>query len=126
MTLGMNHEWVTHVMEVADQQSLSSIWYYSQIDDFNFEQRCEAFYWIFERILESGRLRLKKNGEYLTGTPKELVQRFRDVFPTSDIPDPINWSDEDASFWFFGDPCPGEAVWRIDHPDGQIEWRHCP
>lgn len=126
MNRGLNREWVDFVLEVADQLSLSSIWSYSKFDNQTFEERCEAFYWIFERILESGRLRLIKNGEYLTGTPKELVQRFRDVFPTSDIPDPVNWPDEDASFWFFGDPCPGEAVWRIDHPDDQIEWRHCP
>jgi hypothetical protein len=112
-------------MEVADQQSLSSIWYYSQIDDFNFAERCEAFYWMFERILESGHLRLKKNDEYLTGTPKELVQRFHDVLPKTDVPY-VSHPHLDLSDWFFDPQCPGEAVWRVDHPDGQIEWRHCP
>jgi hypothetical protein len=128
MTPGLNQEWVDYVIEVADQQSLSSIWYYSQFENLAFEERCEAFYWILEMVLESGQLRLRKyerNGEYLTGTPKELVQRFRDVFPKADVRDTV----DDMRFWFYGDPpdpCPAIAVWRYEHPDGRVEWIPCP
>lgn len=122
MTPGLNQEWVDYVIEVADQQSLSSIWYYSQFENLTFEERCEAFYWILEKVLESGQLRLIKNGEYLTGAPKELVQRFKDVFPKADVRDTVN----DMNIWFYGAPCPAEAVWRYEHPDGTIEWTHCP
>ena len=125
MNRGLNREWVDFVLEVADQLSLSSIWSYSKFDNQTFEERCEAFYWILEKVLDSGRLRLKKNGEYLTGTPKELVQRFRDVLPKTDVPY-LSHPHLDLSHWFFDPQCPGEAVWRVGHPDGHIEWRHCP
>lgn len=128
MTPGLNQEWVDYVIEVADQQSLNSLWFYSQLDDSTFEERCEAFYWILEKVLESGRLRLIKSGEYLTGTPKELVQRFRDVFPKSDFPFPED-PELDASYWFYGigkPEVPAEAVWRGVYPDGRVEWFHCP
>lgn len=122
MTPGFNQEWVDYVIEVADQQSLSSIWYYSQFENLAFEERCEAFYWLLEKVLESGQLRLIKNGEYLKGSPKELVQRFKDVFPKADVRDTM----DDMNIWFYGDPCPAEAVWRYEHPDGTVEWTHCP
>jgi|LauGreDrversion4_2_1035121.scaffolds.fasta_scaffold426858_2 hypothetical protein len=128
MTPGLNQEWVDYVIEVADQQSLNSIWFYSQLDDSTFEVRCEAFYWILEKVLDSGRLRLIKNGEYLTGTPQEQVQRFRDVFPKSDFPFPED-PELDASYWFYGigkPEVPAEAVWRGVYPDGRVEWFHCP
>ena len=125
MNPGLNQKWVDYVIEVADQQSLSSIWYYSQFENLTFEEQCEAFSWMLEKVLESGQLRLIKNGEYLTGTPKELVQRFRNVFPKADVPD----TEDDMRFWFYGDPpdpCPAQAVWRYEHPDGRVQWTHCP
>lgn len=128
MTPGLNQEWVDYVIEVADQQSLNSLWFYSQLDNATFEERCEAFYWILEKVLESGRLRLIKNGKCLTGTPKELVQRFREVFPKSDFPFPDE-PELDASYWFYGigkPEVPAEAVWRGVYPDGRVEWFHCP
>ena len=121
MTPGLNKEWVDYVIQVAAQQHINSIWYYSQFEGLSFEERCEAFYWILEKVLDSGQLRLKKNGEYLTGTPRELVQRFRNVFPSSEMPYPSH-PELDASHWFFDPQCPGEAAWRYEHPDGRIQW----
>jgi hypothetical protein len=124
----LNEEWVQTVIYECNGRNLQTIWFYSEFENQSFENRCEAFYWILEKVLESGQLRLIKNGEYLTGTPKELVQRFREVFPKSNYP----FSEEpelDASYWFYGigtPEVPAEAVWRYEHPDGTVEWTHCP
>lgn len=118
----LNEEWIQTVLYECDSRNLKAIWLYSEFKNQTFEERCEAFYWILEKVLESGQLRLIKNGEYLTGTPKELVQRFKDVFPKTDVRDTV----DDMNVWFYGDPCPAEAVWRYEYPDGRVVWTHCP
>lgn len=93
-----------------------------------FADRREIFFWLLEGALESGQLRLIKKGEYLTGTPQQLVQRFRESFPKSNFPFPED-PELDASYWFYGigkPEVPAEAVWRYEHPDGTVEWIHCP
>ena len=97
----------------------------SEFENQTFAERREAFCWILQKVLESGRLKLKKNGHYLGGTLLEQVNLFRQTLPDSNIPDP-RYPDIDASYWFYGEECPGEAVWRVDHPDGTVEWMHCP
>jgi hypothetical protein len=121
MIPALNKEWVDHVIGFSNQQHLNSIWLNSKFNNQTFEAQCEAFFWILEKILESGQLRLIKDGNYLIGDPKGLVQRFRDVFPKSDTPYPSH-PQLDASQWFFDPQCPGEAVWRYEHPDGRVQW----
>lgn len=125
MNQGLTGQWIDFVLEAAALQSLNSIWIYSKFEHQDFSEHREAFFWILEKAIESGQLRLKKNGEYLVGTPKDLAQKFREVLPNSDRPYPahphLNLSD-----WFFDPMCPGEAVWRAEHPDGRVEWMHCP
>lgn len=128
MSDSLNEEWIKTVLKECEGRGLATIWSYSEFENQTFEERCEAFFLILERVLESGQLRLRKyvkNGEYLTGTPIELVQRFRDVFPKADIRDTI----DDMRYWFYGDPpdpCPAIAVWRYEHSDGRVEWMPCP
>ena len=90
-----------------------------------FEERRELFIWSLGQFLANGKLRLMKNGAYLNGTLEEQVALFRQGFPASEIPDP-RYPNEDASFWFYWEECPGEAVWRTEWPDGRVEWMHCP
>lgn len=128
MNEALNEEWIQTVLYECDGRTLQTIWFYSEFENQSFVERCEAFYWILEKVLESGQLRLIKNGEYLTGTPQQLVQRFREVFPKSNFPFPED-PELDASYWFYGigkPEVPAEAVWRYAHPDGTVEWTHCP
>lgn len=129
MSQALNEEWVKTVLIECEGRGLATIWDYSQFENQTFAERCEAFFWILEKVLESGEVRLMNRGEYLEGTPKELVQRFRNVFPRENIPDPLNWPDLDVSYWFYGDPpdpCPAIAVWRYEQPDGAVVWMPCP
>lgn len=128
MNDALNEEWIQTVLYECNGRTLQTIWFYSEFENQTFEERREAFFWILEKVLESGQLRLKKNGEYLTGTPKELVQRFKEVFPKSNFPFPDE-PELDASYWFYGigkPEVPAEAVWRYEYPDGRVIWTHCP
>ena len=131
MNEAKNEDWIKTVLHECNGRTLQTIWLYSEFENQTFEERCEAFFWILEKVLESGQLRLRtyeKNGEYLTGTPNELVQRFRDVFPKSSFPFPDD-PELDVSYWFYGigkQEVPAIAVWRYEHPDGRVEWIPCP
>ena len=117
----------------STEGNLVDLWLATQYDahDFDvsdrlpFEERRELFLWSLGQFLANGKLRLMKNGAYLNGTPEEQVALFRQGFPASEIPDP-RYPNEDASFWFYWEECPGEAVWRVKKPDGTVEWLHCP
>lgn len=112
-------------MDSSQQMHLNAIWC-DLYDDFDeFEKQKEAFFWMLERALSEGRLKLKKHGEYLTGTAQEQVLQFRKIFPRTNTPYPAH-PDLDASQWFYDPECPGEAVWRVERPGGVIEWMHCP
>jgi hypothetical protein len=128
MSESLDEKWIKTVLEECEGRGLATVWSYSEFEKQTFAERCEAFFWILEKVLESGQLRLMSKGEYLSGTPKELVQRFREIFPKSNFPfleDP----ELDARYWFYGigkPEIPGIAVWRYEHPDGRVQWMPCP
>jgi hypothetical protein len=126
MKIERTPQYLEVLMAKCFDSGLSDMWGATQYDveDNNiesviaFEDRKEIFFWLLECALDSGQLRLMKNGEYLTGTTKELVQRFRNVFPVADVPDTV----DDMNIWFYVDPCPAEPMWRYEHPDGRVQW----
>ena len=125
MNVFLTEERYTFLIEGCHQMSLNSLWINLQGDYPHFNDRLEPFFWMLTRALNENRLKLKKNGAYLNGTPEEQVALFRQGFPASEIPDP-RYPDIDASYWFYGEECPGEAVWQVNKPDGTVEWMHCP
>jgi len=133
MKIAKQHAYFELLMAKSCNANLVDMWLATHYDaddndianSLSFDERKEIFFWLLEGALQSGQLRLMNKGEYLPGTPKELVQRFRDVFPKADIRDTA----DDMRFWFYGDPpdpCPAIAVWRYEHPDGRIHWMPCP
>ncbi|UIX81023.1 DUF596 domain-containing protein [Xylella fastidiosa] len=75
-----------------------------QEDPASFEERKKDFLFIIGKLLDEGRLKLAKKGEFITGTTEELVEMFRKSFPTSD-------EEMEFGVWFFSDDCPAGAVW---------------
>ena len=123
-------------MAKCSDSKLNDMWHataYDSNDDniegsISFDERKEIFFWLLEAALESGQLRLMNKGEYLTGTPLELVQRFSDVFPKSNFPFPDD-PKLDVGYWFYGigkPEVPAIAVWRYEHPDGRVQWMPRP
>ncbi|ARO69781.1 hypothetical protein B9J09_11860 [Xylella fastidiosa subsp. pauca] len=93
--------------------ALDSIWFkigreygvsIQQVDPVSFEERKKDFLFIIGKLLDEGRLKLAKKGEFITGTTEELVEMFRKSFPTSD-------EEMEFGVWFFSDECPAGAVW---------------
>ncbi|WP_155641444.1 DUF596 domain-containing protein, partial [Xylella fastidiosa] len=68
---------------------------------------------------DEGRLKLAKNGKFITGTTEELVEMFRSSFPASD-------EELDTGTWFFFDECPAGAVWVFkgegENGEDYYEW----
>ncbi len=55
-----------------------------QPDPVSFEERKKDFLFLIGKLLDEGRLKLAKNGEFIPGTTEELVEMFRKSFPASD------------------------------------------
>ncbi|ALR05457.1 DUF596 domain-containing protein [Xylella fastidiosa] len=75
-----------------------------QEDPASFEERKNDFLFLIGKLLDEGRLKLAKKGEFLVGTNEELVEIFRKSFPASD-------EEMVSGCWFFFDECPAGAVW---------------
>ncbi|AIC13362.1 DUF596 domain-containing protein [Xylella fastidiosa subsp. morus] len=75
-------------------------------DPDSFEKRKNDFLFIVGKLLDEGKLKLAKKGEFINGTTEELVEMFRSSFPTSD-------EEMQRGTWFFFDECPAGAVWVL-------------
>lgn len=102
----------------AELQALDGLWAYSipdyvESNDFTFIQRKALFFWLFERLLREGRIKLAKNGKFLEGSVDTQIERFRQAFPKTE-------EEMEDGIWFFDEDCPGGAVWVLE--DGSLEW----
>ncbi|MCD8457515.1 DUF596 domain-containing protein [Xylella taiwanensis] len=75
-----------------------------QVDLDSFEERKKDFFFVVGKLLDEGKLKLAKNGTFITGTTEELVEMFRTSFPDSD-------EEMEVGIWFFTEECPAGAVW---------------
>ena len=104
--------------DASEMQALRGLWAYSIPDHvdsavFSFDERKKLFFWIFERLLKEGRIKLAKHGKFLEGSVDEQVERFRQAFPKTE-------EEMEDGIWFFDESCPGGAVWVLE--DGSLEW----
>ncbi|EBR8158668.1 DUF596 domain-containing protein [Salmonella enterica subsp. enterica serovar Newport] len=102
----------------SEMQALNGLWAYSipdYVDNaaFSFDERKKLFFWLFERLLKEGRIKLAKHGKFLEGSVEEQVALFRQVFPHTE-------AEMEDGLWFFDESCPGGAVWVLE--DGSLEW----
>ncbi|ALR05310.1 DUF596 domain-containing protein [Xylella fastidiosa] len=90
-----------------------------QVDPASFEERKNDFLFLIRKLLDEGRLKLAKNGEFIPGTTEELVEMFRSSFPASD-------EELETGTWFFFDECPAGAVWVFkgegENGEDYYEW----
>ncbi|ALR05211.1 DUF596 domain-containing protein [Xylella fastidiosa] len=90
-----------------------------QRDPASFEERKNDFLFLVGKLLDEGKLKLAKNGEFIPGTTEELVEMFRSSFPASD-------EELDTGTWFFYDECPAGAVWVLkgegENGEDYYEW----
>ncbi len=82
----------------------------------------EVFFYCLQRFMEEGRLKLSKNGLFLTGSVEELLANFKVAFPRSE--QELDIAAPGAIFWFHTDDCPGSAVWLFKGENGEdiFDW----
>ncbi|WCF27361.1 DUF596 domain-containing protein [Xylella fastidiosa] len=90
-----------------------------QVDPDSFEERKNDFLFLIGKLLDEGKLKLAKKGEFMTGTTEEQVEMFRKSFPASD-------EGMLRGAWFFADDCPAGAVWVFkgerENGEDYYEW----
>lgn len=123
------------VIEKCDGSSLDAIW--AMLDPIHeswtgiskeigdFPTRTQTFFWILERLLREGRIKLHKNGVFLDTPIEEQVAVFRQAFPES-MEDADRLCSKPGyespyegfgmNVWWFMDVCPSGVAWR--HADG--------
>lgn len=110
----------TYVDIVTSSQGHYLDWVWTGVQswfpDLAFERRAATFFYILDRLMREGRLRLAKHGKFLEGSIDEQIRRFRDAFPSSD--EEVDMGG--AGVWFFTEACPGGAVWIFE--DGTEVW----
>lgn len=103
--------------DAAEGQTLDAVLCYSTPEnmptEFGFEDKREIFLWVLARLLNEGRIKLAKHGEFLEGTVDQQVERFREMLPKTE-------AEVDGGLWFFDERCPAGVVWVL--PDGSLEW----
>lgn len=117
----LNDVLIEQLLDYGEGRGLDYVWAWAEKEGNTFEARREAFLWILRRLLESGRVKLHKDGKVLEGTTDEWVRLFDEKMPRTEIPYPRRpGMDFDFGYeqWFFDPDCPGQAVW-IDQDTGQ-------
>ena len=107
--------------ENLERCSISAVWYVTPPErfsekDFNFNQRKEFFLHLLRMLLETGKIRLGKHGEFLQGSVDELISRYDAAFPKTEG----EWETRGEHLWFYEDDCPGGIVWI--HDSGYEDW----
>lgn len=114
-----------------EPHALSDLW--SRLDSFgneipfpeklnkNYLLKKETFFHIIKILMLHNKLRLAKNGQFLTGTIEEQLDKFKAIFPISEE---SKKGIGGISTWFFMDDCPAGAVWVYQLEDGKehLEW----
>ncbi|MBB1602284.1 DUF596 domain-containing protein [Variovorax sp. UMC13] len=112
----------------AETQSLMGVWTQLRYDGPEFDRRRDAFLWILESLLREGRIKLHKNGVFLSTEIDDQVEMFRLAFPASeeDADKRCTKPGFEAAYegfgmnvWWFLDICPAGVAWQM--PDGSYQ-----
>lgn len=90
---------------------------YGIIGDYtSYQNRINLFSSILEVILRRGAARIAKKGQFLSGSPEEQANQFKNAFPTT-----LEEMKEKDAYWWYLDECPGGLVWYTDIDDNGFE-----
>lgn len=109
--------------ETLEGASMVTIWENIHPDSLSgkitlsFYEEKELFLWFIERLMNEGKVKLGNGGEFLTGTVKEQLDRFRASFPNT--PEEMEYGAFNG-YWFLSDACPAGFVWI--HENGYQDW----
>jgi hypothetical protein len=94
------------VAHVTDME-LDALWAYVVDDGKMFTERRDIFFYVLEKMLNEGRIKLVTlwTGTSLSGSVSEQLKLYRHAFPKNDV-------EMDHGLWFLKkELCPGGARW---------------
>ncbi|MBW7984637.1 DUF596 domain-containing protein [Enterobacillus tribolii] len=109
----LNEDNFDDLCEALEGRNLQVGWWSTETFVNEYDARTKYFFWLLERLLKEGRIRLAKHGKFLEGSVDEQLERFRQTFPKTE-------AEMEDGIWFFDEECPGGAVWVLE--DGSLEW----
>ncbi len=102
-----DEEYFNEIYEYTLLQSTSGIWSPFR-NSSDFKKSKKAFLDCLRYFIETNKLRLAKNGLFLTGTTDEQLELFRKSFPDE------KRMKETENYWWYSDECPAGVVWIVD------------
>ena len=131
----LDQKLIDEILSQCEQQELNSIWNFAETVGHDFTTRRQAFLWILERLLQSGRIKLKHipTQQFLSGSLKEQIALFDAFLPKTalEADSALSGLPEFAAdigkgpgmqYWFFDTNCPAGIAWLIEMPDGKHQW----
>lgn len=109
--------------ETLEGMDIAAVWGASRPDefmmgaDYPFLKQKENFFWLLERLMNEGKIKLANSGVFWDGSVTEQISILKNIFPKTSA------EMEDGAFdgfWFYSGKCPGGIVWVQDN--GYLDW----
>ncbi|AJZ89597.1 hypothetical protein VW41_11415 [Klebsiella michiganensis] len=101
--------------------SIGTVWSAMRADNFNMEtmnhdEKSAYFFELLKRLMEEGKIKFGKHGEFLQGSIEDQIALFKTAFPKTEN----EWKAKIEDIWFYEEECPGGIVWI--HENGHEDW----
>ena len=116
----IDDKYIEEMLKFNQGTSLITLWLWAKnYPSFNGDltQAKEGFFYMAERLMRQGILRLASQGSFLNGSIDQQLKTFRDVWP-EDYDENVEAKDIDNMWWYLF--APAGAVWI--YPDGVEVW----
>lgn len=110
------------VVQSAFGLSMGAVWQHISVECAHIPDndafRFDVFFHLLERLLEEGKIRLASDGQFLSGTAEQQLERIKNAWPHGKSDDELD-DTEGAGLWFLA-KSPAGIVWLM--PDGREIW----
>lgn len=137
--LKLNNNLIDEIILSCEQRELNVAWFHAEELGDSFGERRAVFLLILQKLLESGKFRLKnrETQQVLQGTIQEQIKLFDLAMPKTgaEIDTPLlkdlsshpDLASEAGTgvlmqYWFFDEECPGDPSWLVEVSEGVSEW----
>ncbi|GAB7541135.1 DUF596 domain-containing protein [Cupriavidus sp. 8B] len=121
----MTEERINEIARLCETMAIDSLWLYTS-EEANYEQKKSEFVQIVGYLVRAARVRLAKNGEFLSGSIDDQLESLENALPKAGTPEALALESDGLAggVWFYSDACPAGIVWvmRNDQGDEWFEW----
>ncbi|PKE29568.1 hypothetical protein CWS43_16140 [Rahnella sp. AA] len=110
------------VVQSAFGLSMGAVWQHISVECAHIPDndafRFDVFFHLLERLMDEGKIRLASDGQFLSGTAEQQLERIKNAWPHGKPDDELD-DPEGAGLWFLA-KSPAGIVWLM--PDGREIW----